>query len=127
MAVTYGGGSGQEPIGVTTGESMVYGVPLSQWNTWSEKTRELWMQDYHRTVSEAGYHTMEDKSLAWQLAYGYTGVVDSITGLESVEIGESTNEFIAEVQTYPDKIVDTGKDLALLGGILLAFVLLKDR
>lgn len=109
------------------GAPTMYGVPVNTWNSWSAKTQQIWLQDYQRTEAQATYYTMETKGIPYQVAYAYTGLVDTATGKESVETGEATNEFIAEVQTYPDKIIDTSKDLALLGGLLLAFVLLKDK
>jgi len=109
------------------GAPTMYGVPINTWNSWSASRQQLYLQDYNRTEAQTSYYTMEDKSLPYQVSYAYTGLVDTATGKESVELGESTNEFIADVQEYPSKVIDKSKDLALLGGILLAFVLLKDR
>ena len=116
MAVEYGG--------MVSGESLVYGVPLVTWESWSDQTKAKYLEDYNRTQEQQDYHTMEDKSFGYQLGYLYTGIVDILLGTDSAQVGEDTNKAIYE--TIPEAL-DTGKDYLwtalLLGGLYLA---LKD-
>jgi len=110
---------------------MVYGVPVDTWNSWAigydgslgdlSPQQQLWLDEYNRTDTEQDYHTMEDKSLAYKLAYTYTGIVDTILGTESVETGERVND---DLIPYLEDMTDTGKQYLwtalLLGGLYVA-------
>ena len=102
---------------MVTGDYTRAGVPDEIWITWDQSTRDKYLEDYFRTDAQRDYVD----NLDWQTktAYAYTGIVDAVTGLESVEIGETTNETIETVQTYVQEDLPRHLNLAGEGALLL--------
>lgn len=98
------------------------GVPLAIWDSWRPSTQENYLEDYFRTDAQQNYSTNLDPLTG--LAYAYTGIVDHYTGLEAVEIGETTNEYKEYViETVPKALNIAGEGALLLGIGALALLL----
>ena len=107
------------------GAPTMYGVPVATWNSWSAYTQQKYLEDYNRTEAQATYYTMEDKTLGYQVAYVYTGVVDAVLGTEAVETGEDVNQMVEDLQEKTADVLDTGKDITILLAIGAALILLS--
>ncbi len=118
-------GSGfDRDVGGATGDMTYAGVPADVWFNMTERERELLQQDYLRTDVQSNYFQNQDT--ATQLAYVYTGIVDHYTGLESAEVGESTNEFISDAKDRANTALNLGGEFGLILGLgALALVLRK--
>lgn len=121
-------------------ELSIYGVPASTWATWSQFTKDKYMQQYVSDVSNCFTHGdgrttcyNEDTGTWEMLAYTYTYGVDELTGLEGEEIGETFNEvkdtIIDVVEDLPEDLQDIyeeGKDYATIA-ILIGVAALLSR
>jgi len=106
------------------GDRTEAGVPIDLWNTWTTSNQDLFRQDYMRTEAQQNYSTNVDPATG--LAYAYTGIVDHFTGLEAVEIGETTNEYKEYVvETVPKALNIAGEGALLLGLAGVALLLRK--
>ena len=100
------------------------GVPIDLWNTWTTSDQDLFRQDYMRTDAQQNYSTNLDPATG--LAYAYTGIIDHFTGLEAVEIGETTNEYKEyAVEAVPKALNIAGEGALLLGLAGVALLLRK--
>jgi len=113
MAVDYGGMVGPS--------NLTYGVPTSTWLSWDIQTRDKYLEDYNRTGAQQDY--VSNQSNWYNAAYIYTGVIDSVLGKPdmSVETGQWINE---DVKPKVGEVLDTGKELAVFGGLLALLFLL---
>ena len=116
-------------------ELSIYGVPASTWATWSQFTKDKYMQQYVSDVSNCFTHgdgrtTCYNKDTGdWEiLAYTYTYGVDEVTGLEGEEIGEDVNVIIDTLKDVPEDIADLyeeGKDYATIAILIGVAALLS--
>jgi len=112
--IDFGYIEGQEKIFGDTGAVTQAGVPIDLWNTWSDQTQDLYQQDYFRTTDQQNYSMNLDPATG--LAYAYTGIVDYYTGLEAVEVGQTTNEYIDYTkEALPQALNIAGEGALLLG------------
>jgi len=120
-------------------ELSIYGVPASTWATWSQFTKDKYMQQYVADVSNCFTHgdgrtTCYNKDTGdWEiLAYTYTYGVDELINGEAVETGETFNEvkdtIIDVVEDLPEDLQDIyeeGKDYATIAILIGVAALLS--
>jgi len=126
-------------------EALIYGVPVSLWDTWSQFTKEKYLQQYNADVSYCFTHgdgrtTCYNKDTGtWEmLAYPYTYGVDELINGEAVETGETVNELVEDVEVFLDETKETleetwetaqetGKTVLILGALAGLALLSRGR
>ena len=117
MAVDYGGT-------VADGSALTYaGVPSGIWLSWDKQKQDLFLQDYFRTEEQQNYFSWDVIGGAPILAMVYTSLIDHYTGLDSAEVGETTNKTIDQIATEAREATEISKELLLLGAV--AFILTR--
>jgi len=120
-------------------EALIYGVPASLWATWSQFTKDKYMQQYNADVSNCFTHgdgrtTCYNKDTGdWEmLAYTYTYGVDEVINGESEQLVTDVKEFYEEgkedIEEFFDDTLDTAKqaaNTALILGALAGLALLS--
>ena len=101
------------------------GVPIAIWDSWMPQTQDKYLEDYYRTEAQQNYAL--EQSDWYNVAYAYTGIVDHYTGLEAVEIGETTNEYIEVVQENLPRALNLAGEGALLLGLGAIALLLRKK
>jgi len=120
-------------------ELSIYGVPASTWATWSQFTKDKYMQQYVSDVSNCFTHgdgrttCYNEDTGNWEaLSYTYTYGMDELLNGEAVEVGETFNEvkdtIIDIVEDLPEdleNLYEEGKDYATIAILLGVAVLLS--
>ena len=128
-------------------EETIFGVPIETWNSWSQFTKDKYMQQYDAVdpFGEEGYCFTHgdgrttcynrDTTTGEMIAYTYTYGVEEVTGDDvithdtGVETGETTNEILEELEDLPEDLKDIyveGKEYATLA-ILIGVAALLSR
>ena len=125
-----GGGSlggGATPPSVTTSPFLgldldtTYGVPTSEWDTWTLDRRARYLTDYNRPQAQADYY--KTQPFLVDTAYAYTGLVDVALGTDASEIGASVNTAIADTKQKISYVAGTATDIVPIVVLLgLAFI-----
>ena len=96
--------------GTATGPQTQAGVPIDIWNSWTEQTQDMYLEDYYRTDAQQNYQDIWAEDWRNPLAYVYTGYVDFATGLDSSEVGATTNQAIDTFKDASRASLDVLKD-----------------
>jgi len=106
------------------------GVPMDLWRTWSSFDQDLYRQDYMRTDAQKNYVDIWASDWRNSTAYVYTAVVDHYTGLDSADVGATTNDAYATFRDASQDSYDAlvgAKDQAVGIAILLGLGYIATR
>ena len=114
------------------------GVPIDIWNTWSDQTQEMYLQDYFRTDDQKNYVDIWAENPLNPLAYVYTGYVDLALGTDAAQSADvglvddiqeagygSPEDSYETIKETAADVVDFTKDAATIAVIAGAFLLLR--
>jgi len=105
--------------GTATGPQTEAGVPLDIWNTWTDQTQEMFLEDYYRTDAQKNYVDIWASDWRNATAYVYTGYIDLALGTDAAEVGETTNQaydtFREASQASLEDLQNTSKEFLFLG------------
>lgn len=102
-----------------------YGVPTTEWDTWTLDRRARYLTDYQRPKAQADYY--KNQPLLTDIAYTYTGLVEQKILPTALPILDTAGEIGASVYDTGAKVVSTATDILPIVAILGALYLLGDR
>ncbi len=113
--------------GTATGPQTQAGVPLDIWNTWTDQTQAMYLEDYYRTDDQKNYRDIYFDDWRNATAYVYTGYIDLALGTDASEVGAYTNKTVdqiaREAEEALDAVTSTSKEFLFLG--VLAYALTR--